>query len=109
MQEERHPIQNIEQIKGNPNLNPNLQFLGMVPNHVNSKATKHREAVRSMYENFADYIIQQPLVERISVQDAIDTGQPVWSLRKSDAQVAGREWRNAIRIIEDLSNSRSVA
>ncbi len=100
-------IQLIEQIRSNPALNPNLQFLGMVPNHVNSKAKKHREAVRSMYENFADYIIKQPLVERISVQDATDTGRPVWEIKKTDAQVAGREWLSAMKIVEKLSIDRT--
>lgn len=102
-------IQLIEQIRSNPELNPGLEFLGMVPNHVNSRATKHREAVRSMYANFADYIIKQPLVERITVQDATESGRPVWEIKRSDAQVAGREWRSAMRIIEQRSNGGGAA
>ena len=86
----------IQKIQGNDKLNPNLQFLGMVPNRVNPRASKHKEAIKTMYRDFADYIIQQPLVERISVQNATDSGRPVWEHKTGSAQVAGKEWRAAL-------------
>jgi chromosome partitioning protein len=96
-------VQLINKVQSNPDLNPNLQFLGMVPNRVNSRLEKHKEAIKAMYKNFSNYIIKQPLVERGSVQEATDGGLPVWEIQKGSAQTAGREWKAAMALVEEIS------
>lgn len=102
-------VQLIQKIKDNPELNPGLEILGIVPNRVNSRSEKHRHAIRAMYENFSDYIIKQPLVERGSVQEATDSGRPVWEIPKGSAQAAGREWKSVMKLVESLSLKKDVA
>ncbi len=101
-------IQLIDKIKASPDLNPALEFLGMVPNRVNSRLEKHRDAITAMYQNFSEFIIKQPLVERGSVQEATDSGMPVWEIEKGSAQVAGREWKAALALVEEYSKRSSA-
>jgi cellulose biosynthesis protein BcsQ len=75
----------------------------MVPNRVNSRLDKHKNAIREMYKKFSDYIIKQPLVERGSVQEATDSGMPVWEIQKGSAQTAGREWKKALELVKSIS------
>lgn len=96
-------VQLIDKVIANPDLNPKLQFLGMVPNRVNSRLDKHKNAIREMYKKFSDYIIKQPLVERGSVQEATDSGMPVWEIQKGSAQTAGREWKKALELVKSIS------
>ena len=84
-------------------LNPKLEFLGMLPNRVNSRSSAHRAAIKDLYGHFAEYIIMQPMVNRVSVQEAMDQGKAVWELKSGAARAAAKEMRAALDKIDELA------
>lgn len=87
----------VKRVQSNTRLNPSLKFLGMLPNLVNSRSERHRQALKDLFAAFSDYIIQKPLVNRSSVQQATDSGRAVWELTNNGAaNLAAKEWRSAL-------------
>lgn len=99
----RQMLQVIEQVRGNPNLNPELRFLGLLINKVNSNSPGQKETMAEMFKQFGGHIIKQPLVNRTSVQEAVDASMPVWEMKKTSARIAGKEWKQAMALIEQLA------
>lgn len=94
-------IQTINGVKSN--LNPNLKLLGILPNLVDSRAGLHKKNITELYRHFGDKIINQPLVRRISIQDAVDNRKPVWEIKTGAARVAAKEMRAAMASIDALA------
>lgn len=88
--------------------NPELEWLGMMPNRVNSHSKRQKEALKDYIQQFQDYLINQPLVTRDSIEQATDEGVPVWEIKKSSARVASQDMEGALEFIDDLVKRRAI-
>ncbi len=89
------------------NFNPELEFLGMLPNRVNGRSKKHQNAIKTLYGTFADHIIKQPLKNLISIEEATDTGKPIWELTSSTARPGAKDMLQALDVIADMAKKRA--
>lgn len=82
--------------------NPNLQYLGLIPNRMNSRDNRQKEKLGKLLKHFQDQIIKAPIVQRSSLSEALGMGLPVWGLQKerSAARQATIEIRAALDYIE---------
>jgi len=80
--------------------NPNLEFIGIIPNRLNSNDPRQKEKFVKLLKAFGKKIIQTPIVLRSSIGEAVELGVPVWEIKKSAARKATVEMRAAIDFIE---------
>lgn len=86
--------------------NKNLELLGFFANRVNARSNAHREAMREICAMFPQYIITKTMVNRIAIQEALDTGCAVWDLKSRSAAIAGNEMIEIISTIETLAQHK---
>ncbi len=86
--------------------NPTLEYLGIIPNRLNSRDTRQKEKFVKLIKAFPDKIIKAPIVQRGSISEALSRGLPVWSLikEKAAAKKASEEIRAALNFIEYKMN-----
>lgn len=83
-------------------LNPDLEFLGILPNLVNANRREQLSALKAIVKEFGNKVFDTPIRDRGPIADAVDNGQPVWKQPKSgNARTAGDEMRRAIAKILD--------
>jgi chromosome partitioning protein len=76
--------------------NPNLQFLGFLPNQINSRSTNEIDLLPSLQESYGDAMFPVHIVHRPCINSALASGNPVWWKAKSGSQrAAGREMKSA--------------
>ena len=72
--------------------NPNLQFLGLLPNKVKTSARAHREKLAELVGSYPDYMLKADLAMRIgdrqAIPQALGMGVPVWNLRGGSKEAA---------------------
>lgn len=82
--------------------NPKLQFLGFLPNQINSRSTEEIEALPSLQESYGDAMFPLHIVHRPCINAALARGTPVWWKAKNGSQrAAGREMKTACAAILD--------
>jgi chromosome partitioning protein len=79
--------------------NPNLEFLGMLPNRFNVRSIAQKETLSELMDQYAHLLIPAHIGIRVSIPDALREGLPVWDLKKSSAKEAGKEIKKAFSII----------
>jgi chromosome partitioning protein len=79
--------------------NPQLAFLGMLPNRLNSHSAAQKVALDELLTKYAQYMVPARIGNRSSIPEALRAGVPVWRLKKSSAKDAGLEMLEAFRII----------
>jgi len=79
--------------------NPELNFLGMLPNRFNPRSDQQKETLRQLVENYSHLLIRARIGIRSSIPEALSEGLPVWQLKKTAAREAGKEYKEAFRII----------
>ena len=81
--------------------NPKLEFLGMLPNRFNSRSERQKKTFAQLVKNYSELLIPAKVGFRSSIPEALAAGVPVWSLKKTAAKEAGREFKEAFRIVFD--------
>lgn len=86
--------------------NTTLEYLGIIPNRLNSRDTRQKEKFIKLIKAFPDKIIKAPIVQRGSISEALSRGLPVWELikTKAAAKKATDEIRAALDFIETKMN-----
>jgi len=79
--------------------NPDLNFLGMLPNRFNPRSAAQKETLRNLVENYSHLLIRARIGIRSSIPEALSEGIPVWQLKKTAAREAGREFQAAFAIV----------
>lgn len=78
-------IQNIKKI------NPNLNFLGLVPSKVDKRNPRQVKHLKDLNVHYNKYLIPCVIGLRSSIAGALSNKTPVWMVRKSAARVAAKE------------------
>lgn len=86
-------------------LNPDMVFLGMLPNKFDRRISRQKDKLTEMYAKFGKYMIAQPLGDRDPFAESTDVKNAVWNLKKSNARVAGKEIRDAIAKIREIAEN----
>lgn len=85
--------------------NPELQFLGVLPNKVNTRSQEQRRTLKDLFASLGDNIIPNFVGNRVSIQDSIDQGKPVSALKSGAARVATAEFSTVFQNIEEKIKS----
>ena len=80
-------------------INPDLAFVGMLPNRLNSASVAQKTALEELLAKYANYMVPAKIGNRTSIPEAMRAGVPVWRLKKSSAKDAGVEMLAAFKII----------
>lgn len=83
------------------NFNPELAFLGMLPNRLNALSVAQKSALEELLSRYAQYMVPAKIGNRTSIPEALRAGVPVWRLKKSSAKEAGAEMLHALKIIAE--------
>lgn len=76
--------------------NPDLQFLGFLPNQINSRSSEELELLPSLRDDYGDAMFPVHIVHRPCINKALANGNPVWWKAKSGSQrAAGQEMKSA--------------
>lgn len=85
---------NVNRVKTEGNLNPNLAPLGVLPNQVNQKRAYHRDVLEEMKGAWGDGVLPVTLYERAAIDLAKD--RAVWLTDKGESRnVAAKEMKLA--------------
>lgn len=76
-------------------INPRLQFLGMLPNRVRNGVERHMRNVKLLRENYPDEVVPFSLSNRDAFAEAMEAQKPCWELKKSAARLAKEEFFKA--------------
>lgn len=79
--------------------NPDLNFLGMLPNRFNPRSLAQKETLTNLVKNYSHLLIKAKIGIRSSIPEALAEGIPVWQLKKTAAREAGREFHEAFAIV----------
>lgn len=89
---------NVNRVKSDGNLNPNLAPLGVLPNQVNQKRAYHRAVLDEMKSAWGDGVLPVTLYERAAIDMAKD--RAVWLTDKGESRsVAASEMKSACAYI----------
>lgn len=83
--------------------NPTLEYLGIIPNRLNSHDARQKEKFKKLLAAFPGKVIKAAIVQRGSISEALERGLPIWALQKekSAARKATQEIRVALDFIEE--------
>lgn len=73
--------------------NKELQFLGMLPSKYDARNPVHRKNMSALMESYSELVLPVPVHLRSSVEEALDSQQAVWNIKKTAARVATKEIR----------------
>ncbi|APQ06987.1 MULTISPECIES: ParA family protein [Pseudomonas] len=80
--------------------NPNLTFLGFLPNMVNSRSPDEIDALPGLREGYGDLIFDEQIIYRPCINKSLGNGLPVWKRANGSSQrIAGREMKSACNSI----------
>jgi chromosome partitioning protein len=79
--------------------NPELQFLGMLPNRFNPRSVQQKDTLRALLKDYSQWIIPAKIGIRSSIPEALKEGIPVWESKKTSARAAAEEFQEAFQII----------
>ncbi|PAA00731.1 MULTISPECIES: ParA family protein [Pseudomonas chlororaphis group] len=82
--------------------NPNLRFLGYLPNLVNSRSPEEIDALPGLRESYGDAMFAEQIIYRPCINKSLAAGNPVWWKARSGSQrEAGREMKRACKAVLD--------
>ena len=71
--------------------NPALQWMGLLPSKVDRRNPRHVAHLRQLREQHPDLILPVEIGLRSSIAEAIESGVPVWRVKKTAARKASAE------------------
>ena len=72
--------------------NPQLQFLGIIPNRIRNNVARHVRNVEMLRSAYADIVLPCSLSNRDAFAEAMEAQCPCWELKKSAARAAKTEF-----------------
>ncbi len=81
--------------------NPQLSFLGMVPNKVDGRRPRHVANLAALRESYPQLVLPLSIGLRDSFAEALGERLPVWKVRKTAARTASKEARSLAAYIHD--------
>lgn len=82
--------------------NPNLRFLGFLPNMINSRSPDEIDALPSLRDNYGDDIFEEHIIYRPCINKAVTSGNTVWwKARNGNQREAAREMKRACKAVFD--------
>ncbi|EJE6498590.1 ParA family protein [Salmonella enterica] len=87
--------------------NPDLTFLGMLPNRFNSHSTSQKENMAELLASYAHLMITARIGNRSSISDALGQGIPVWEIPKTAARDAGKEMKEVFTQVIDKTEAQA--
>lgn len=80
--------------------NSNLNFLGFLPNMVNSRSADEVDLLPSLREEYGDMMFSEHIIYRPCINKSLASGNPVWVKPSGSSQrTAGREMKLACNAI----------
>lgn len=80
--------------------NPDLTFLGFMPNMINSRSPEEIEALPGLREHYGDMMFSEQIIYRPCINKSLARGNPVWMKANGSSQrIAGREIKRACEAI----------
>ncbi|GAB2881104.1 ParA family protein [Pseudoduganella ginsengisoli] len=73
--------------------NPNLHWLGMLPNKVDLRNPRHVTNLAALKAEHNDYVVPLTVGLRSTIADAVASCVPVWKIKKTTARLASSEVR----------------
>lgn len=86
-------IANVRQI------NPKLQFLGMVPSKVDRRNPRHVQHLEELEGAYPKLVLPVQIGLRSSIADALAQRIPVWKIKKTSARKAAQEVRALAELV----------
>ena len=74
-------------------MNPNLRFLGMVPNKVDARKPRHMKNLAALTKAYPQLVLPFKIGDRDSIAEALGEQKPVWKVKKTAARKATEEVR----------------
>lgn len=72
--------------------NPQLEFLGIIPNRIRNNVSRHVRNVEMLRNAYADIVLPCSLSNRDAFAEAMEAQCPCWELKKSAARAAKTEF-----------------
>lgn len=91
-------IANIRQI------NPKLQFLGILPSKVDMRNPRHKKHLAEIKAQYPQLVMPCMIGLRSSVADALASSQPVWKIKKTSARKASVEMKETADFVLNKMN-----
>lgn len=79
--------------------NPNLRFLGMLPNKVDGRKQRHISNLESLRNAYPQLVLPMSIGNRDSIAEALGEQIPVWKVRKTAARKATQEVRELAEFV----------
>lgn len=80
--------------------NESLDFLGFLPNMVNSRSPDEIDALPGLREGYGDLMFAEQIIYRPCINKSLAGGNPVWvKANGSNQRIAGREMKTACNAI----------
>ena len=86
-------------------VNPTLEFIGMLANRFNPHSTEQKKAFDLLISKYPQFLIPAKIGNRTSITEALNSGMPVWRVKKSSAADAAKEMRHALGLIMEKVDS----
>ncbi|WP_206245855.1 ParA family protein [Novosphingobium terrae] len=83
------------------NVNPNLNWLGMIPAKYDARNPRHRNNLATLRESYPSLVLN-PVGNRSSIAEALETSKPVWAIQRTAARKAAQEVRAVNQQIFDM-------
>lgn len=97
---EAYSLQGIEKlltvIHNLMDYNPGLEFIGMIPNKIDSRKPRHLDNLAQVKNAYPDLVAPVAIGLRDSIAEAVGDQMPVWHVKKTAARVATKEMRAMI-------------
>lgn len=72
--------------------NPELQFLGIIPNRIRNNIQRHQRNIKALRQAYGNLVLPGGLSNRDSFAEAMEAQIPCWELKKSAARAARDEF-----------------
>lgn len=107
---ETYAIQGVKQllsqkasVEKNARQGRRIDFLGLLPSRFVSSSPRQRSHLEALLRQDGQRLLfpeQSVITQRQGYAEALDIKQPVWTIRKSAAQEAGREIKGVLEIVK---------
>ena len=116
---ETYALQGVKQllsqkqaVESNARRGRQIDFLGLLPSRFLSTSPRQRANLETLVRQDARRLLfpeQCVITQRQGYAEALDLKQPVWTIRKTAAQEAGREIREVLAIVKTRLDSLAEA
>lgn len=93
----------LKTIKQVQNKNKSLVFMGMFPSKYDTRSIRQKNNLKKLAEKHGDLIFPYVVTLRSSIAEALGKKEPVWTIKRTAARTAAKEFYNfANAVIENI-------